>query len=79
MIEDIEDVVGIMAALEPETEQWLEAIAQTCLAHMHYMEDNPVQDLDYDDYGLLELERGFLTLYALHKKGALPSNEERAH
>ena len=76
---DEEDLVGVMAQLDPETEQWLEAIAQTCLAHMHFVEDAGAEDLDYDDYGLLEIERGFLTLYALHKKGALPTNEETTH
>lgn len=73
------DIPVLMTVLEEETEQWLESVVQTCLAHMHYMEDADPKDITFEDEGLLELERAIVTLYALHKKGALPSNDNHTH
>lgn len=62
-----------------EFNYWLKEMAETCLAHMYFMEqaelsstDAEANGLGADDYGLLELERGFLALYSLYKKGSLP-------
>lgn len=58
-------------------DEWLEDVAKTCLAHMHYTEDADPEALNVDDFGLLEIERAFLTLYALYKKGELPQPKEQ--
>ncbi len=80
MIEDFE--VGIETELQDaefdeELHKWLGVIADTCVAHMKYIEDLEDTDpssLNEGDYGILELERGFLVLYALQTKGGLPIN-----
>lgn len=63
------------AEFDEELNTWLRTMAETCVAHMKYVEeveeDEP-ESLTDDDYGLLALERGFLVLYALHTKGSLP-------
>ena len=63
------------AEFDEELNEWLGVIAQSCVAHMQYVEEceaaNP-KGLDDDDYGMLELERGFLVLYALQTKGGIP-------
>ena len=67
---------------EEGAEEWLHSLAHTCIAHMKFVEEQEKADptgLSVDDYGLLELERGFLTLYALHKKGELPNNDTTKH
>lgn len=70
ILEELRDSVSL--------EDWLKVIAETCIEHMKYielMEDEHPEGLTVDDYGLLELERAYLTLYALHTKGAIPSND----
>ena len=63
------------AEFSEELNDWLRVIAETCVAHMKFVEDKGEEDpeaLTEEDYGLLELERGFLVLYALQTKGGLP-------
>jgi len=61
-----------------DIDAWLRTIAETCVLHMKYIEEhqktNP-EALTTEDYGVLELERGFLTLYSFHTRGGLPTNE----
>lgn len=63
------------AEFDEELNDWLAVIAKTCIAHMKFIEDNEKSNpeaLTEEDYGILELERGFLVLYALQTKGGLP-------
>ena len=57
---------------------WLRTIAETCILHMKFIEAMEVskpESLTTEDYGVLELERGFLTLYSLHTTGELPPTD----
>ena len=68
------------AEYDMELNEWLAVIANTCVAHMKFIEDSEAENskaLTDEDYGILELERGFLVLYALQTKGGLPISSEK--
>lgn len=46
--------------------------AQTCIAHMRYMETAAPEELNVDDFGLRELETAFLVLLAIVTTGDVP-------
>ena len=77
-IKDIMDDVRDSIALD----DWYRILAETCIEHMKYvahMEEHDPTALTVDDYGLLELERGYLALYAERTKGGLPTDDTTPH
>lgn len=70
LLKESADVLGL--------DEWLKELASTCVEHMRYldeMEDEDPAGLSVEDYSMLELERGFLTLYAHYTKGGLPDSD----
>lgn len=77
-----EEIETVLVQLDDDTEEFLEAVAKQALEHMKYMELEQVTNpeaLTVDDFGLLKIEQAYLILYALHTKGAIPTNDTITH
>lgn len=62
-----------MAVIEQETENFLDIIAETLLAHRKWFEQvATAEEKDLDSEALYQLSEAYLILYSLYKKGDIP-------
>lgn len=55
----------------------LQLVAETCAAHLAYMQD--ADEVTYDDLGMQVLEEGYLFLYQVWLDAQIPTNKEGMH
>lgn len=55
----------------------LQLVAETCAAHLAYMQD--ADEINHDDLGMQVLEEGFLFLYQVWLEAQVPINKTGMH